>query len=720
MKYFTCFFISSLLCLTACKEEKRTVISLNGNWMIGEGNMDSIPSAFSHSVKVPGLVSLAEPAFVNAGPKVKNRNDIIQKDSLRDAFWYYRKFRIDSKIPENAVLKISKAMFGTKVFLNGHDAGTHLPCFTPGYFNVREYLREGDNEVIIRVGSSRDALKYALPDGFDFEKERYIPGIFDNVELIMSGTPQISSVLTVPDIEKKQVLVRVKLSSNGVFPKSKIAFVVKESGSEETAAKAEREIDIVPEDSFVSVQLDISNCRLWSPEDPFLYDLTVTTAGDEYTTRFGMREFRYDTLSGKPFLNGKPYYLRGTNITLYRFFEDAACQDLPWDSSWVRNLHRSFKQFHWNSIRYCIGLAPEEWYRIADEEGILIQNEFPIWYGGKGWNKWPEQLKAGELKVEFSEWVEEQWNHPSVVIWDASNETVSNDGQTEEVAEAVESVRATHQDNRPWDNSYSAIREKGDVMELHPYHFQDPKYKLEYLATANSDPEKPGEKLAISKKHRAQGKETPSKYLKIVNEYGWLWLNRDGSPTTLTSDLYRNLLGRKSTVQQRRHLYAMYLAAETEFWRCHRKCAGVLHFTALGYSRSDGQTSDHFTDVERLHYEDEFMKYIPDAFSPCGIMLDEWGKKINTAEDHPFRIMAVNDLEKEWTGKVTIEIFLNNKLISGSEKDFSVGPFGQNETTIFLRTPDEPGLYTIVASLIKESEKPVRSVREIRFVEGRR
>ena len=89
----------------------------------------------------------------------------------------------------------------------------------------------------------------------------------------------------------------------------------------------------------------------------------------------------------------------------------------------------------------------------------------------------------------------------------------------------------------------------------------------------------------------------------VINEYGWLWLNRDGSPTTLTRELYANLLGPNSTTAQRRHLYARYLAAETEFWRSHRQAAAVMHFTTLGYSRPGGQTSDHWLDVARLKWE---------------------------------------------------------------------------------------------------------------------
>ena len=53
--------------------------------------------------------------------------------------------------------------------------------------------------------------------------------------------------------------------------------------------------------------------------------------------------------------------------------------DLPWRADWVRRLHQQFKTMHWNSIRYCIGFPPEFWYDIADEEGFLIQDEFPIW-----------------------------------------------------------------------------------------------------------------------------------------------------------------------------------------------------------------------------------------------------------------------------------------------------------------------------------------------------
>jgi hypothetical protein len=203
--------------------------------------------------------------------------------------------------------------------------------------------------------------------------------------------------------------------------------------------------------------------------------------------------------------------------------------------------------------------------------------------------------------------------------------------------------------------------------------------------------------------------------MKKINEYGWLWLNRDGSPTTLTMDLYKNLLGENSTVNQRRHLYATYLAAETEFWRCHRQCAAVLHFTTLAYSRKDGQTSDHFRDVGNVLYDDEFMKYMPDAFSPVGLMLDEWGDEIETGISHDFKIMVINDLEPEWEGKVWVRIFDKDRIISERSADINIPSFGQDSVRISLMTPVSPGTYTVIAFLERDKDKPVRSYREIPF-----
>ena len=173
--------------------------------------MDRMPAAFDRTVPVPGLIDLAQPPFAEVGTPKSNAH--------RRAFWYRRTFRIDGNVPAVAKLKIHKACYGTAVYLNGRFAGEHLPCFTPFTLDVGRQL-QGDgrlNELVVRVGAYRDAVPRSIPDGWDVEKSRYIPGIYDSVELILSGAPHIVRVQAVPEISGKTVRVVVTLGG-GVRP----------------------------------------------------------------------------------------------------------------------------------------------------------------------------------------------------------------------------------------------------------------------------------------------------------------------------------------------------------------------------------------------------------------------------------------------------------------------------------------------------------------------
>ena len=79
----------------------------------------------------------------------------------------------------------------------------------------------------------------------------------------------------------------------------------------------------------VTQTVAIANAHLWTPDDPFLYQVSTSSDGDSADTRFGMREFRFDTVTQKAYLNGRPYFLRGSNITLHRFFEDPTAALFP-------------------------------------------------------------------------------------------------------------------------------------------------------------------------------------------------------------------------------------------------------------------------------------------------------------------------------------------------------------------------------------------------------
>jgi hypothetical protein len=471
-----------------------------------------------------------------------------------------------------------------------------------------------------------------------------------------------------------------------------VTFSVLESKSGKAAGQAQSEkIKLAPgEEKTVEVKIPISNCHLWSPADPFLYTLSASTSADTFTTRFGMREFRFDPSTGRAILNGKPFFMRGSNVCIFRFCEDPERGNKPWDAEWVRLLHRRFKEMHWDALRYCIGFPPEKWYEIADEEGFLIQDEFPIWH----LSKWPKELQTPEIAKEYAEWMRERWNHPCVVIWDAQNET-----RTSQTGTALMQVRALDLSKRPWDNGWGPAMDPGDSHESHPYHFSNPNFKLEQLATADPNP-------------RLQAEQKDQKNAIIVNEYGWLWLNRDGQPCTLTKKLYQNLLGTASTAAQRFHIYARYMAAETEFWRAHRKCAAVMHFCGLGYSRPDGQTSDHFIDLAKLTYEPEFKTYVGDAFAPVGLMLDFWAARATAGQKAVVPVVAINDLDAPWRGSVRLRLRRGVETVLEATQPLNLPALGDKHLKFAIEWPNVAGDYQLEAALVKDGEKAVRSLRD--------
>ena len=662
-----CCFTVFLPCMPArCENELRRTMILDGQWELGEGGMEKAPERFAARVPVPGLVDMAAPPFAEAGVK----------SDKREAFWYRRVFQVDEPLPAVAVLKIHKAMFGTRALLNGKPLGDHPPSFTPALLDARPALKSGANELLIRVGAFRTSTPKPVPDGWDYEKKKFIPGIFDSVELLCSGAPHILRVQTVPDLENKAVGIHVWLRHAGVLQAAKVHLTIIEAAGGRAAGEGDCEVPVAGDgaESTGRATIALNNCRLWSPEDPFLYEVQARSAGDCLKARFGMRTFRLDRATGRAVLNGRPYFLRGSNVTLYRFFEDAERGDKPWREDWVRRLHKAFRGMHWNSLRYCIGFPPELWYRIADEEGLLIQDEFPIW------NMQPKagDFEAGELAQEYAEWMQERWNHPCVVIWDACNET-----RSPETAKAIIKVRGLDFSNRPWDNGWSPPAGPDDCFESHPYHFQNPNYKLAMLASANG----------------ILGGAPPKNPI-IINEYGWLWLNRDGTPTTLTQKLYTNLLGPKSTTEQRRHLYARYLAAETEFWRCRRACAGVLHFCAVGYSRADGQTSDHWANLENLTWEPEFFAYVRDAFAPVGIMVDAWAEQYPAGQAHAFPVVVINDLHENWSGKVRFRLLRDGNALQEESEDCEVAALADRKLVFTVEIPLQGGQYQVEAALV--------------------
>ena len=200
----------------------------------------------------------------------------------------------------------------------------------------------------------------------------------------------------------------------------------------------------------------------------------------------------------------------------------------------------------------------------------------------------------------------------------------------------------------------------------------------------------------------------------LINEYAWLWITRAGQPTCLTKYIYDAYFGTKASVEQRRQFHARGVAALTEFWRCHRRAVGVLHFCGLGYSRpgiqplpKGGATCDDFIDLATLEFEPLFFQYVRDSFNPVGIMLDFWEEKLTPGAKHNVKVYVINDRDRSWRGRVLLQ--LTGAETPVAEMECEVAPLGRRILDFSFRAPLQAGHYTLEAQL--EDEGTVSSLR---------
>jgi hypothetical protein len=719
-------------------QEWGNIIPLDGMWDIAEGNKQQVPSQFLSKVPVPGLVTSAKPAFKAVG----------EENNLREAYWYRKKFKVSGSIPALARLKIFKSMFGTKVFLNGKEVGESELNFTPLYFNITPFLKGSgeENELIVRVGAHISAVSDTVVTGGDPERHRYPPGIYDHVQLLLSDDPYVVRTQVVPNIPTKSIQVVIDFAAEkaaGKIADLKAVVYDAKTGKQVGATVINSGAIRPGNENKVAINIALKECKLWTPATPHLYVLHLSKGTYSYKTRFGMRTFQVDSAyTNRALLNGKPCFIRGTNFGIHRFFEDSLSKQLPWDREWVRRLFQRFTKMEMNGVRFVFSPAPELWYEIADEEGMMVFDEYAIWYAYqpqvgsvakeaadpyKKWSIWPKNLSTQQLVKEYTAWMQERWNHASVIVWDAQNETWA-----QQTGEAIKQVRKLDLSNRVWDNGWSPPVAANDIREAHPY-FEGWVEGTEMIA-ANEKRKKPFTLADLANADQVPStfylpfqyalKQQPNWYWKqpcVINEYSYLWLNRDGTPTELTKPYYDAVLGVNATADQRRELYARYLAAVTEYWRAARSCIGILYPFGLAGVIEGGATSDNWIDVPQLQWDAHFKKFVPDAFAALGVCAELWKTEytINSwaGTQADFNVAIINDLDSSFRDYFVVRIMKGDSVLSSTQYRYDVQPFEIARTPVKIELPKMAGDYEVITELNGRKNNVVRNYRQIRMVQ---
>lgn len=388
---------------------------------------------------------------------------------------YTREFRyLPRSGGERAFLRFEGAQYQATLFLNGACLGTHDGGSTPFCAEITGTVRP-DNRIIVVVDARkrRDRVPEENTDWFHYG------GIYRDV--LLMRTPS--------------VLIRdwfLRLVPDGGFGTIALDLRVDGAGSAEARLRfPDLDIDVaVPvRNGAASVRIP-ARPELWSPDSPRLYGFELECGEDRVRDRIGFRDIRvegHDIL-----LNGKPFFLKGICV-----HEDHVTMGKTTDEATIRSTIAHVKELNGNYIRLAHYPHDGRFARIADEQGVLLWAEVPVYWAIDFAN--PAVLADAENQA--AELVLRDRNRVSVAIWSVGNENADSDQRLSFMSRLVALVRSLD-GTRPVsaaclvDQEKLAIRDRLtevlDIIGVNEYYgWYDPDFEKLPRMLENSKPNKP-------------------------------------------------------------------------------------------------------------------------------------------------------------------------------------------------------------------------------------
>jgi hypothetical protein len=371
-------------------------------------------------------------------------------DSQR--LWYHRTFHAPALPPGGRLLLHFGAVdWQAHVLVNGVDVGEHRGGYDPFSFDITDALRgHGDQDLVVSVDDPTDhgpqprGKQVLKPGGIWYTA---VTGIWQTVWLEPVRAEHVSAINAVPDIDAGTVTLHV--TTDGAAPGTQLRATALSRGRQVAAGAGSDDSTLV---------LHIPHAHLWSPSDPFLYDLRVTlSTGDTVQSYFGMRKISLGHDSSgiaRLYLNNHPLFEFGL---LDQGWWPDGLYTAPTDAAMRFDLV-TMKHLGFNLIRKHVKVEPARWYTDADRLGMLVWQDMP-----SGDNN----TDAGktEFASELHHVVDALRDHPSIVMWVPFNEGWGQHDTPQYVAW----IKA-HDPSRLVDNASGwTDRHVGDVVDMHDY-----------------------------------------------------------------------------------------------------------------------------------------------------------------------------------------------------------------------------------------------------------
>lgn len=434
--------------------------NLNGLWDYAIRPVsEAAPDMFDGKILVPFPVESA-------------LSGVQREVGAENALWYRRTFTVPASWKGDRILLHFGAVdYMADIYLNNVKIASHSGGYTAFQIDLTPYLTRGDQVLTVRVWDPTDegcqprGKQKTRPEGIWYTP---VTGIWQTVWLEPVGDSRIGSLHTVPDIDAARLTV-VPVTEGA--EEGDIVEIKLTDGSKTVAVSrcAAGQQAVIP----------VPDMRLWSPEDPFLYDLEVTLSRkgrilDKVESYAAMRKISVKRTVGDAMrmqLNNKDYVQLGL---LDQGWWPDGLYTAPSDEALAYDIIKS-KELGFNTIRKHIKVEPARWYAHCDRIGMLVWQDMPSGGENPQWipDRWFDGKEAIRSAASETVWRQE-WKgiidqlrcYPSIVMWIPFNEAWGQ-FKTPEIAAWTKGYDPSRLVNAAsGGNHYQGA---GDVFDIHAY-----------------------------------------------------------------------------------------------------------------------------------------------------------------------------------------------------------------------------------------------------------
>ncbi|MBO5212140.1 MAG: beta-galactosidase [Clostridia bacterium] len=485
--------------------ERKSWLNLNGEWYFEEDTGESgIDRKFYEREELNSKIT------VPFCPE-SELSGIGKKDFMR-CVWYIKRFTVPSEYKDkNVILHFGAIDYESLIYINGKQACRHVGGYTSFSVDITKYLNDGENRITV---CAKDDCRSFIAKGkqssyyysHDCDYTR-TTGIWQTVWLEFVPKSYIKSIKYFPSIEQKNIVLEINAVGNADFT-AVASYNGKEMGR----------VSVELKEGVTSLTMNLSELYLWEVGEGRLYDLDITYGEDKISSYFGMRNTKFAN---------KRYYLNDKETFLVTVLDQGFYKKGIYTAETEQELYRDIDlsmAAGFNGARLHQKIFEKRFLYHCDKKGYMVFGEIGNW-----------GLDCSDMSLlpafinEWTEEIERDFNHPSIIGWCPLNETWDVHGrhQNDDFIRIAYNITKAIDKTRPCVGTSGNYQVASDIYDIHDYIQEKEQFENIYLSKTVEELCENYDKTheAVSKYQRSLDyKELPI----FVSEYGGIRWDLDG------------------------------------------------------------------------------------------------------------------------------------------------------------------------------------------------